>query len=1187
MVALNIVGKIGRLFSTVVTTIFIAMLFVVSYVQRGFSGVGKLLGIVLLALILPIIFRYRKNMITRFRAMFNKRRCTSVPILFLSLILFPSISFATTYEIYTYGNGEFLGRIFNGLAMLMASNGIIYGLIKPAAIILFLVAVTTPIAMAAAGKGQLTFDHGFMPIVRIPLIIGIVVYGMMIPKADVMIVDRQDPSQINLVANVPMIHAVISSTISLVGDKIGEEFDTVFFGTLDGLKFRNGGVAMGVKYTGTLMSIHPPSNSPRQPAMEGGRISTVLQEYFIECAFPNFAALDGPSEAKSGALTALFASTDLPLDLYTDTSLTGRVFNVSHIEITGMVAATSTCRDAIHDVYAKWTENTVYDPWLEEIEKTVAGDVGATGLAQNASINLGSGSYTEMIKNRYFPNSNLTTKDFLIHIATLNMLRDAASAYAMTMGSPADNANSLAARQAGGAGFTAATMLNKMVGSMRNIIEGLAYGLSALLPILLFTGSFSPLFTFAKILIWLQLWVPFYVILNLFADLEYARALVNLGNATGTSGPAYAMLIKIAEQSDLSMAYVGSLSWTVPTLAWGLVSGVAAGVSSLASSAGTGGGAQSTASSTGGEVVGKGNITAGVKSFASSQYGQSNLQTSGHRGDKEMQTYLGTKDSKIGMDGMRDTAMVQASEGAGKASGMGTSGRAFDAGEKDAESKIGTQSGEMNVAKALGMSSMEDYKKWGAEGKNIDQPMADRLQGKGFAGVEKGMQMDSLSVGADGKINSLTASKNDGSSSVAFKDGSVIKKMTNSDGTIISSTTNANGEGIKTKEEKDPVTGGYKMSVMDAKTNQQLKANTEAGEKQSYQMNKEQATAFADYQDALGHHGIAKQTRDIANKLGPGEAAQINTQLDNSGNSVGAKVGHDYEASHKDTGTNIVGNTSSIGNEHTNKEYNKIHEGADGHSYRMTGVATTYGEGKDAITKMDLRSAMMQEVDGKGNAIGEKYSAGAAIQGGKIVNLEAEKGTDINTADKKTTELARGTNVSGDTMWAAAISGDTTPAQRIADAGTVPGREREETAQAQALSKTLNEKASWKGDIATMSSVKGSGNVKVGTPMEGVIGTSASVGAEVSVSRQNRETKSQDMFYGAIRNMQKNAREESTVDGKLDEKKYTQAITKGYQDMAQGVDDFSKGKDSSQYGAFGIVGEPIAAAQAMYNKYAK
>ena len=101
------------------------------------------------------------------------------------------------------------------------------------------------------------------------------------------------------------------------------------------------------------------------------------------------------------------------------------------------------------------------------------------------------------------------------------------------------------------------------------------------------------------------------------------------------------------------------------------------------------------------------------------------------------------------------------------------------------------------------------------------------------------------------------------------------------------------------------------------------------------------------------------------------------------------------------------------------------------------------------------------------------------------------------------------------------------------------------------------------------------------------MGIGTSVSAEVGVGRQNRDTKSQDMFYGAIRNMQKNAREESTVDGKLDEKKYTQAITKGYQDMAQGVDDFSKGKDSSQYGAMGIVGEPMAAAQAMYNKYAK
>lgn len=100
------------------------------------------------------------------------------------------------------------------------------------------------------------------------------------------------------------------------------------------------------------------------------------------------------------------------------------------------------------------------------------------------------------------------------------------------------------------------------------------------------------------------------------------------------------------------------------------------------------------------------------------------------------------------------------------------------------------------------------------------------------------------------------------------------------------------------------------------------------------------------------------------------------------------------------------------------------------------------------------------------------------------------------------------------------------------------------------------------------------------------MGIGTSVSAEVGVGRQNRDTKSQDMFYGAIRNMQKNAREESTVDGKLDEKKYTQALTKGYHDMAKGVDDMAHAKGPSQYGAMAIAGEPLATAQAMYNKYA-
>jgi hypothetical protein len=119
--------------------------------------------------------------------------------------------------------------------------------------------------------------------------------------------------------------------------------------------------------------------------------------------------------------------------------------------------------------------------------------------------------------------------------------------------------------------------------------------------------------------------VPFYVILNLFADIEVKRVLSNLFITQVAKSPTMVTLDKIAEQTEMTLGYVGSLAPLVPTLAWAVVSGgayaITRGITSIGAITGT-------AQSVGGEVAGKGNLAMGNKSFANESFGGSSVLSS-------------------------------------------------------------------------------------------------------------------------------------------------------------------------------------------------------------------------------------------------------------------------------------------------------------------------------------------------------------------------------------------------------------------------------------------------------------------------------------------------------------------------------------------------------------------------------
>ena len=566
-----------------------------------------------------------------------------IPTIILSaagLLLAPSFAFADyqtrfstgrTFDVYTYGSGDFLATIFNGIAMI-TSGGFIHTLVKISLLLTLLyallVSMSAFIGSGGTARGSSASDlyrgEGPVTIISIVLTALLTVGIFLSPTATVAITDRVDPSQSQVVDNVPLPSAFIPYAMSTIGDTIGREFETVF-SLPDTLQFRNGGVAVGAKYTDVLMNIYPPNASTENLPAAAHIITKSLREYLMKCVFPNYAAGSGPQWGTAGEKTLLlddlFVTPDLMTHLKSTTYRDPNQFIIAPND-----AGSASCADAIDLIDSTWDAN--YAAWRNDIEVKLSGNVGMSGTSgAGSSMNLGSGALTTDVVSRYFPSSTVSEQTTLKTLALINLLRDSMDSYLAFMGSPSASAFQASQRSTTSGWLTAAKFFNAIIHTVRAVAEGLIYGLSVLLPLFFVFGGIGVLVFYAKMALWLQLWVPIYVIMNLYADHEVQRVIANIFLTETAKGPTLKTVDLIADQLEMTLGYIGSLAPVVPSLAWGLISGSAYSIKAAVSSLG-GAGVAATAQSTGAQVMGMGNLSMGNMSVGNDSYGSSTALSS-------------------------------------------------------------------------------------------------------------------------------------------------------------------------------------------------------------------------------------------------------------------------------------------------------------------------------------------------------------------------------------------------------------------------------------------------------------------------------------------------------------------------------------------------------------------------------
>ncbi len=537
-------------------------------------------------------------------------RKSNASLLIISTLLITSPAYADTYEVYTYGGGDFLYYVLNGVAMIF-SGGAVKSLITIAGILLT-ISLVSRLLTRSFGNTEIYMGEGIFDIVRVSIFVLCAVQLLSVPKADVMIVDRSKPSQTQVVSNVPFVQAYMMYASSLIGDKIGGMMEDVF--TLpDAIKFRNNGVALGAKYTGEFMSIYPPDTVYNGYAGEYRThlIYTALREYYMTCLFPEF-AFPNQDDTTSNAFNAVFTSPNILNDPDIET------IGASPIKvITGLRnnQPQMTCSEALPEISSAW--NDVYSLWIDDLMRKIAGrtgfDIGESLNAQN---------YIEQVFAYYIPGA-LSSRQMIMNIAAVNTFKDSMLVFTARAGSGDTLAEYLSQRKTASGWMSAARLLNSVVLILRQVFEALIYGLSILLPLAFVLAGVKALTTYLKLVFWLNLWVPFYVLLNLLVDVRFGKAVGELTQlAIGGTGLNFRNLHEIQEQANIILGLVGATSWSVPALAWGLLSGGGHALSSAVSMMSSRSAGMSTAMQVGSEVQGAGNV-----SVANRSYGNESMRT--------------------------------------------------------------------------------------------------------------------------------------------------------------------------------------------------------------------------------------------------------------------------------------------------------------------------------------------------------------------------------------------------------------------------------------------------------------------------------------------------------------------------------------------------------------------------------
>ncbi|PCS24028.1 conjugal transfer protein TraG N-terminal domain-containing protein [Candidatus Enterovibrio escicola] len=451
------------------------------------------------------------------------------------------------WEIYSYGGGDFLRMIFTGIAQIFG-NSDYKAALQSAALIGFI----GVLIYAAFQKCQLD----------VKWVVGIIMTVMIliVPKVNVIIIDRVVPANSAVVGNVPLGLGLTSTAFSKVGDWLTRSFETVF-SLPDEVKYSGNGLlfASNLIEESTRFEITTP------------RISSNFIEFWKSCVYY-----------------------DLSLGLYSWDQL------ISSSNLVGFLGSnTSQTRSFTYQDYSGGKSiigcrTGLSNQLTNDLNNEISNSTNIHGVrlvpnesTMNASVSRFASSLP--IAYQYLTGMSLNNARIIGQNVLANSLKRGLTNFASEADAAAAAQDFALARaeQERRTTFTVMGKLAKrMLPIMRNIFEAFIY---AIFPIVMLVAMLpvagKVLFGYVKVLFWINMWAPLYAVLH-FAMSYYGQKAASA--AVVQAGSGFPTGLSVMTNTGLGhvlsdyAAIAGYLSLSIPMISWMMVSQSGAMMAGLA-----------------------------------------------------------------------------------------------------------------------------------------------------------------------------------------------------------------------------------------------------------------------------------------------------------------------------------------------------------------------------------------------------------------------------------------------------------------------------------------------------------------------------------------------------------------------------------------------------------------------------
>lgn len=460
----------------------------------------------------------------------------------------------STFEIYTYFNTDELIAVLNGVAMILGGNDYA-GLVKTVLLVGFLAAIMSSLM----SQRTFTGTHWFIGAM-------IVYFGLLVPKVDVMVIDRTNIQPTQVVSNVPLGLGFFAHATSKVGDYLTRQFEQNFSSLNDSLKFRNGGG--GLNFASQILK------ESRAAVISSPTLRRSLYEYVRSCVI---------YEIQAGNISADTLSSSK--DIWTTIKISGPGARLSEVIATNGQSTMMPCSDAwvAIDATLKLENSSALQKLSSTLfpsQRKVLGDAAVNAMLSTSLVNA-----TQLMIN-----SSDSALQTIQQNMMINLMDSSGTYIAQQLNDPAAVQMAAAAAQAEAVSnasyLTTAKIAESALPKIRNVIQMICYAVFPIvLLIMLMAGQAfgSVLKSYVLTLLWLELWPPLYAVLNLVVTLDAARKADAISAAT-TGGITIATAYDLGQSAISSQAITGYMVVLVPTIAYAIVQG-ASSLGSLAASA--------------------------------------------------------------------------------------------------------------------------------------------------------------------------------------------------------------------------------------------------------------------------------------------------------------------------------------------------------------------------------------------------------------------------------------------------------------------------------------------------------------------------------------------------------------------------------------------------------------------------